>query len=144
MTVRKWPWPQTGGAARWVRGLLVTLCAVVAVLLHHELAGSPVTTMSMATPHAMSGPVSVPAAHPHMGSPPSTGAMAHGPDGAACPSMAMQLCAAAGVDAVQLTAPPESPAPTVPARIAELTGVDIARSVNRAPPDLSLLSQLRI
>ncbi|MFI1704056.1 DUF6153 family protein [Streptomyces griseoruber] len=138
------PRPQTGGAARWVRGLLVTLCAVVAVLLHHELPDSPVTTMPMAAPHAMSGPVSVPAAHPHRGSPPATGAMAHGPDGAACPCMAMQLCAAAGITAVQLTAPPESPVPTVPARITVLTGVHIAGSASRAPPDLSLLSPLRI
>ncbi|MER6960345.1 DUF6153 family protein [Streptomyces sp. NPDC000618] len=143
MTVRELPWPQTGDAVRWVRGLLVTLCAVVAVLLHHELPDSPVTTMSMATPHAVSGPVSVPAAHPHTGSS-ANGAMAHGSDGAACPSMAMQLCTAAGTNAVQLTAPPESPAPTVPTRITELMGADIARSVNRAPPDLSLLSQLRI
>lgn len=58
--------------------------------------------------------------------------------------MAMQLCTAAGVSTLQLVAPPESPTATFPTRITVLTGVDIARSVNRAPPDLSLLSQLRI
>ncbi|CAM5618259.1 hypothetical protein SALBM311S_12711 [Streptomyces alboniger] len=147
MTQRQSLWPRVGGTARWVRGVLVALCAVVVVLLHHALPDSPVATMSTAGPHAMPGPVSVPvsvpAAHPHTGSP-ATGVVAHGSDGTSCPSMAMQLCAAAGVNAVQLTAPPESPAPAVPIRVAELTGVNIARSVNRAPPDLSLLSQLRI
>ncbi|WP_399077574.1 DUF6153 family protein [Streptomyces zaehneri] len=143
MTVRELPRPQTGGAARRVRGLLVTLCAVVAVLLHHGLPDSPVTAMPAAAPHAMSGPVSAPAAHPHTGSP-AAGVAAHGSDGAACPSMAMQLCTAAGVNVVQLPAPPESADPSLPPLTAGLSGVGRARSVNRAPPDLSLLSQLRI
>ncbi|WP_327318680.1 DUF6153 family protein [Streptomyces sp. NBC_01235] len=142
MTVRNLSWPQTGGAARWVRGVLVTLCAVVAVLLHHGLPDSPVTATSTASPHAMSEPRSAPAAHPHTASPAAVAA--HGSDGASCPSMAMQLCTAAGVSTLQLVAPPESPTATFPTRITVLTGVDIARSVNRAPPDLSLLSQLRI
>ncbi|MFI7503635.1 DUF6153 family protein [Streptomyces sp. NPDC049687] len=143
MTVRESPWPRTGGAALWARGLLVTLCAVVAVLLHHGLFDSPVTTMSAAAPHTMSGPVAAAAAHPHTGSP-AAGVAAPDADGAACPSMAMQLCTAAGVNAVQLTAPRESAAPPLPPLIAALSVVGIARSVNRAPPDLSLLSQLRI
>ncbi|WP_240797876.1 DUF6153 family protein [Streptomyces sp. F001] len=143
MTVREVQCPQTGGAARWLRGLLVTLCAVLAVLLHHELPGSPLTTMSAAAPHAMTGPAPVPAAHHHTGSP-AAGTAAHGSHGAACPSMAMQLCAAPGVSTVQLAAPPESPAPGFPAQIAALARVGVARSATRAPPDLSFLSQLRI
>jgi hypothetical protein len=146
MTVREWPRHGTGGAARWVRGLLVTLCAVVAVLLHHGLCDAPVTAMPTAGPHAMAAPVPVPAAQPRTG-PPATGPVApvaHGSDGAACPSMDMQVCMSAGANAVQLTAPPESPMAAFPVRTAELTGVDIARSVHRAPPDLSLLSLLRI
>lgn len=141
MTVRELL-PRPGGA-RWIRGLLVTLCAVLAVLLHHELPGEPVTTTSVSAAHTMSGALSLPAAHPHAGSS-ATGVAAHSSDGAACPSMAMQLCTAVGVNTVQLAAPPESSAPIFPARVAGPAGVDIARSVDRAAPDLSLLSQLRI
>lgn len=142
MTVRELPLPQTGGTARWVRGVLFTLCAVIAVLLHHGLSDSPVTAMPTA-PHVMSGPVSASAAHLHTGSP-AAGVAVHGFDGASCPSMAMQLCTAAGINDIQITAPPESAALPVAPLIAAGTGVGTARSVNRAPPDLSLLSQLRI
>ncbi|CAM5243099.1 DUF6153 family protein [Streptomyces aurantiogriseus] len=143
MTVRVLPWPRTGGAARWIRGLLVALCAVLAVLLHHELPDAPITSEPAATAHAMSGSASVPAAHSHTGSR-GTGVSANDSGSADCPSMGMQLCTAVGVNAVQLTAPSESPASTFPTQIAALAGVDIAQSVNRAPPDLSVLSQLRI
>ncbi|MFI5682077.1 DUF6153 family protein [Streptomyces cellulosae] len=135
--------PQPGGAARWIRGLLVTLCTVFAVLLHHELPGAPVTTMSASAAHTMPGSPSLPAAHSHTGSP-AVGVVVHGSDGAACPSMAMQLCTATGIHVVQLTAPPESPAPAFSVPVAVLAGVDAARSVSRAPPDLSVLSLLRI
>ncbi|MDH6431703.1 hypothetical protein M2158_000180 [Streptomyces sp. SAI-144] len=143
MTVGE-PLPRFGGAARWTRGLLVTLCAVLAVLLHHELPDAPVTTMSASAAHTMPGSPSLPAAHSHTGSPAAAGAVVHGSDGAACPSMAMQLCTAAGVHVVQLTAPPESPAPAFSVPVAVHAGVDAARSVSRAPPDLSLISLLRI
>lgn len=135
--------PQPGGAARWIRGLLVTLCAVLAVLLHHQLPDAPVTTMSASAVHAVQGSPSLPAAHSPTGSP-AAGVVVHGSDGADCPSMAMQLCAAAGVHVVQLPAPPESPAPAFSVPVAVLAGVDVARSVSRAPPDLSALSLLRI
>jgi hypothetical protein len=143
MTVRELL-PQPGGSARWMRGLLVTLCAVLAVLLHHGLPGAPVTTMSASAAHTMPGsPSPAAAAHSHPSSP-AAGVAVHGSDGAACPSMAMQLCTAAGVSAVQLTAPPASPDPAFLAPVAVPTGVNVARSVSRAPPDLSVLSQLRI
>lgn len=143
MTVRELL-PQPGGSARCLRGLLVTLCAVLAVLLHHELSDAPVTTMPASAAHTMPGSPPLPAAHSHTGSP-AVGVVAHGSHGAACPSMAMQLCTAFGVHSVQLTAPPRSPDHLAfSAPVAVLAGVDVARSVSRAPPDLSLLSQLRI
>ncbi|MGX1471997.1 UNVERIFIED_CONTAM: hypothetical protein RKD50_000805 [Streptomyces canus] len=135
--------PRLGGAARWTRGLLVTLCAVLAVLLHHELPDAPVTTMWASAAHTMPGSPSLSASHSHTGSPAAAGAVVHG-SGAACPSMAMPLCTAAGVHVVQLTAPPESPAPAFSVPVAVHAGVDAARSASRAPPDLSLLSVLRI
>jgi Family of unknown function (DUF6153) len=138
-----------GGVARRTRGLLLTLCAVLAVLLHHELPdapvttmSAPVTTMSASAAHTMPESSSLPAAHSSMGAP-AAGVVVHG-SGATCPSMAMQLCAAAGVNVVQLTAPPKSPVPDFSVPLAVLTGVDAARSASRAAPDLSLLSLLRI
>ena len=143
MTVRESA-PPPGGSARWVRGLLVTLCAVLAVLLHHELPDAPLTTMSASAAHTtMPGSPSLPAAHPDTGSP-AADVVAHCSHGVSCPSMAMQMCAAFGVHSVQLTAPPESPDPAFSAPVAVLAGVNVARSVSRAPPDLSVLSQLRI
>ncbi|MDF3142089.1 MULTISPECIES: DUF6153 family protein [unclassified Streptomyces] len=144
MTVREMHWPLNGAAVRWIRGMLVTLCAVLAVLLHHELPAAPTTAAPAAAVHAISGPASTTAAHTtHAGSA-GPGSAAHGTDGAACPSMAMQLCSAAGVTAVQLAAPSESPNPAVPTHCTTIAGVDIAGSTNRAPPDLSVLSQLRL
>ncbi|MFI1735039.1 DUF6153 family protein [Streptomyces acidicola] len=148
MTVRESPWSKTGTAGHRLSGMLLTLCAVLAVLLHHELPGAPVPTASApAVHHAMSGPASASAAHTRAGPPGPDASAQHtaaaGADGAVCPSMAME-CSAAGVSAVQLAAPPESPVPAVPAEYATVAGVDIARSVNRGPPDLSVLSQLRI
>jgi len=131
-----------GGAARWTCGLLLTLCAVLAVLLHHELPDAPVTTMSASAAHTMPESSSLPAAHSSTGSP-AAGVVVHD-SGATCPSMAMHLCTAAGVTVVQLTAPPKSPAPDFSLPLAVLTGVDAARSVSRAAPDVSLLSLLRI
>lgn len=138
-TVRELPWRRTGGAVRWVRGMLVTLCAVLAVLLHHELPSTPVQTAPAAAMHAVSGSASMSAVHSHADSS-GPGAAA---EGAACPLMDMQLCSAAGVTAVQLAAPAESPIPAFPTHRTTAAGVDIARSADRAPPDLSVLSQLR-
>ncbi|MFL5995546.1 MAG: DUF6153 family protein [Streptomyces sp.] len=131
-----------GGAARWTRGLLIALCAVLAVLLHHELPDAPVTTMSASAAHTMPECSSLPAAHSSTGSP-AAGVVVHG-SGAACPSMAMQLCTAAGVNVVQLTSPPKSPVPAFSVPLGVLTGVDLERSASRASPDFSLLSLLRI
>ncbi|MER6093186.1 DUF6153 family protein [Streptomyces bluensis] len=148
MTVRESPWSRTGIAGRRLCGMLLTLCAVLAVLVHHELPGAPVTTASAPAAHAMPGPTSASAAHTHAGSTgPDAAAQpsaAHGAGGAACPSSMAMECSAAGVSAVQLATPPESPVPAVPAEHATVAGLDIARSVNRGPPDLSVLSRLRI
>ncbi|MFF9807680.1 DUF6153 family protein [Streptomyces coeruleorubidus] len=154
MTVREFPWLPTGGVVRWVRGMFVTLCAVFAVLVHHDLSHVPVASASATSERAPVASASVMAGHTHHSAPMSathpqadaaeektpTGS----PDGTGCASMAVQHCSTAYVTAVQIAAPSESPIPAVPIQYATVTGVDLARSVSRAPPDLSLLSQLRI
>ncbi|MEU6259425.1 DUF6153 family protein [Streptomyces sp. NPDC047043] len=139
MTARRIPGSQPGGTARWVGGLLVTLCAVLAVLLHHELPDAPVAKMSAAAMQAMPGSPSD--VHFHAGAT-GQGTSAHG--GNACPSMGMEHCSAAGVTALQLAAPSHSPVQAVPAQHTAIALVHVAPATDRAPPDLSVLSQLRI
>ncbi|MEU0042730.1 DUF6153 family protein [Streptomyces werraensis] len=124
--------------------MLVTLSATLAVLVHHELAASPVAATSAMAAHTMSHSASMSTTHTQASSPGQAIAQAAA-DIALCPSMAMQLCSTANITAVQLAAPPESPLPAVPAEDAAVAGVvDAAHAVSRAPPDLSVLSQLRI
>jgi hypothetical protein len=154
MTVREFPWLPTGGVVRWVRGMFVTLCAVFAVLVHHDLSHVPVALASATSERAPIASASAMAGHMHHSAPMSAthtqtdsaeeNTLTGSPDGTACSSMVMQHCSTANVTAVQIAAPSESPIPAVPIQYATVAGVDLARSVSRAPPDLSLLSQLRI
>ncbi|MEU0042900.1 DUF6153 family protein [Streptomyces werraensis] len=142
MTVREFPWLQASGAVRWVRGMLVTLCAVLAVLAHHELSDTSFASTPARAAHAMPRSAPMSALHTHTRSPGH--ATGTGSSETSCSSMVMQHCSTADVSTVQLVAPPESPIPPSPTLYATVSGVNIARSVSRAPPDLSLLSQLRI
>jgi len=144
MTLREFPRPRTGGTVRRLGGALLTLCALIAVLLHHELPNAPVATVRTSVMHTEPHLASMPATtHTRAGSA-VTHTRADGTDGADCPCMCTHLCSAAGITAVQLAAPPESPLPVFPAPHSTVAGGDAARSVGRAPPDLSVLSQLRI
>ncbi|MEU0246219.1 hypothetical protein ABZ192_18100 [Streptomyces sp. NPDC006235] len=155
MTVREFPWLPPGGVVRWVRGMFVTLCAVLALLVHHELShipvvsasatagAAPVATATGMAEHAMHHAAPMSAPHTPADSA-GQNTLTGSPDGMACSSMVMQHCSSANVTAVQIAAPSESPIPAVPIQYATVAGVDIARSVSRAPPDLSVLSQLRI
>ncbi|CCK25809.1 putative secreted protein [Streptomyces davaonensis JCM 4913] len=143
MTAREFTRPRTGGTARWTRGMLVTLCAVFAVLLHHELPGATAQSASATAMHALPGSPSTSGPHRHA-DPSDPGTTALGAGGAACPSMAMHLCSAAGVSFVHLPALAPSPISVLPAHHPTVPGAVAARSTDRAPPDLSVLSQLRI
>ncbi|NUO42926.1 MAG: hypothetical protein HOV82_12885 [Streptomyces sp.] len=155
MTVREFPWLPPGGVVRWVRGMFVTLCAVLALLVHHDLShvpvasaaataeGTPASAESAMAGHAMHRSASM--SHTHRQADASgQDTLTGSPDGTACSSMVMQHCSTANVSVVQIAAPSESPIPPSPASYATVAGADMARSVSRAPPDLSLLSQLRI
>jgi hypothetical protein len=142
MTLREFPWLPTSGVVRWVHGMLVTLCAVLALLVHHEISYTLDASPSAMTGHAMHA-ATTPVTHAQTGSS-EQGRLTDDADFTACPSMVMQHCSAASVGSVQLAAPTESPAPVVSADYSSITRVDLVRSVSRAPPNLSLLSQLRI
>ncbi|MFF3817644.1 hypothetical protein ACFYYD_13695 [Streptomyces bluensis] len=156
MTLREFPWLPTGGVLRWVRGMFVTLCAVLAVLVHHDLSHvpvasasataerAPVASASAMAGHSMHRPTSMPATHTRTDSAADQSTLSGSPDSTACSSMVMQHCSTANVTAVEIAAPSESPIPAVPFDYATVAGADIARSVSRAPPDLSVLSQLRM
>lgn len=133
MTVRQFSWMPAGVVGRRLRGLFVTLLAVLALLVHHEIAYPLPPSPSAMPGHTMHTT--------HTAETPVTQAQT---DVTACPSMVMQHCSAAGVVSVQLAAPAKSPAPASSADQSSVTRVDLVRSVSRAPPDLSVLSQLRI
>ncbi|MGW4197126.1 DUF6153 family protein [Streptomyces sp. NPDC005004] len=126
-----------GIAVRWTYGVFVTLCVALAVLVHHETPSMDVSSM----PHAAH------AGHvmPGKTSPPVSGISAHNVDDDACSMCAMQHCTTASVDSVQLAAPRRIAfAPLVDLRHAAAGRAPGAATVGRAPPDLSVLSQLRI
>ncbi|CAL9677886.1 hypothetical protein SUDANB105_08198 (plasmid) [Streptomyces sp. enrichment culture] len=91
----------------------------------------------------MSGTMTPPAAtEPHADH--SLGVLLHGIDSSACANSGMQHCTAANVGTVKLPVPPpgHAEAPESP-HLAQPDPLP-ARTVSRAPPDLAVLSQLRI
>ena len=141
-----------GMAVRWAYGVFLTLCVALAVLVHHE---TSMTSMASASP--MSGSARMPApahaaqAMAHTGhvmageaTPSATETSRHGVDSGACAMPGMQHCATASVGSVQLAAPGQR-AFDPPADLERaVAGRAPAGTVGRAPPDLSVLSQLRI
>jgi hypothetical protein len=70
-------------------------------------------------------------------------AAAHSSDDGAC-AAGMQHCATASVDTMKLITPPQGYAERVPSPYGVVVGSVPSVVVGRAPPDLSVLSQLRI
>ncbi|WP_327344444.1 hypothetical protein [Streptomyces europaeiscabiei] len=141
------------GVVRWARGVVIALCAALAVLVHHETAAVAVTPMPSA-PHAghvMPGmafsssavamPMSSAAAHTHvLGASPSTHSSPH----SACAIPGMQHCTTASVEVVKLVVPSQVLAGQSVDPYQAQSGSVSAGTIGRAPPDLSVLSQLRI
>ncbi|MEV0411158.1 hypothetical protein AB0I68_10225 [Streptomyces sp. NPDC050448] len=139
------------GAMRWTRGTVIALCAALAVLVHHETAAIAVTSVAATHPgHTMPDmgsssagtmPMSSAAEHTNMlGASLSAHSARHG----TCADPGMQHCATASAETVKLPAPPQEPA-AVPANPHQTNARPVsATAIGRAPPDLSVLSQLRI
>ena len=69
---------------------------------------------------------------------------AHSMDSGGCAAPGMQHCTTASVASVQLAPPGENQFSLLPDLREATTGPTPAGTVGRAPPDLSVLSQLRI
>ncbi|EGG44417.1 hypothetical protein SGM_5232 [Streptomyces griseoaurantiacus M045] len=125
------------GAVRWAYGVLLTLCVALAVLVHHET-----SAMSAAPP--VPRPVHAVHSIPDGAAPSVSDVSSHSAGGSGCAMPGMQHCGAAALSTVHLVLPgrsmPDVITPPGPAG----EGRAPAAAVGRAPPDLSVLSQLRI
>ncbi|WP_326574866.1 hypothetical protein OG889_07420 [Streptomyces sp. NBC_00481] len=141
---------RAGGAV----AVLIAALVVLVVLVHHETAAITSApprhaASSPHTGHAMPGTTSSSAALPHGSAPVHTDGLdapapAHGADGSACADGGMQHCASATIEVSKLPVPPPgSPPPTAHPQQVQ-TGRLLAGTVGRAPPDLSVLSRLRV
>ncbi|MEU1850755.1 hypothetical protein ABZ499_16140 [Streptomyces sp. NPDC019990] len=150
------------GAVRWVPAAVIALLAALAVLMHHETAPAAIGSAAPSARHAMTpgtmmpgghaAPVTTMSGHRHtsaagQAAEPTTAAPStmSGADGPLCSGMAMQHCSTAGSAAVKVPVPIRTWVPwQLPAPGAVAPGPHSAGTAQRAPPDLSVLSQLRI
>ena len=137
-----------GGAVRWTYGAFLALCVALAVLVHHEtvtsrmMGASAVPALDAASTRGADH-----AAHVMPGkSSPTTwdASSAHNADAGGCAEPGMQHCTTASLG----TAPLAVPGETGVALLVDLRERTQERTssgtVGRAPPDLSVLSLLRI
>ncbi|MFG2131276.1 hypothetical protein ACGFNV_26125 [Streptomyces sp. NPDC048751] len=137
--------------------MLVALCAALAVLVHHDstamtgpraTAPMPMAGMVMA---AMAGHEGHPitsspdAIHFRPDAPPAaTATPALHADNALSCSDGVQHCGAASFETVKLSPPRKALSVSAAMRLLPSRGPATTRSAERAPPELSVLSQLRI
>ncbi|MFI2629070.1 hypothetical protein ACH5A2_01505 [Streptomyces collinus] len=165
MTVRGALAPRTHaahGVFRWERAAVIALLAALAVLIHHETAPASIGTTASSAMHVMTpgmvmssghaAPATVMAGHGHGG---TAGHAAEPRDAAApktssadgppCSGMAMEHCSTGSLEIVKLPVPAKNSVPWgLAAAEAVATGPKSAGRDDRAPPDLSVLSRLRI
>ena len=125
------------GAVRWAYGVLLTLCVALAVLVHHDtsvMSASPSMPRSVHAAHAMSDDAA----------PSASGTSPHNADDNGCAVPGMKHCGAAGIGSVHLVLPGRSTTDVITPSGPVDEGRAPAAAVGRAPPDLSVLSQLRI
>jgi hypothetical protein len=135
------------GAVRWARAALIALWAAHAVLIDHETAPASATTATQsATRGGMPMPgisMSAGAAADRMDTRAGDPA-AYSADDGACAATGMQHCSTASVDTITLTLPPQVHIERLPNAYQAIAGPALARTIGRARPDLSDLSQLRL
>lgn len=140
-----------GRVVRWAYGVFLALCVALAVLVHHETVATGAShLMSASSMPAMDATPMPGAAHAGHVMPDEATSTAgepsssHSIDTGGCAAPGMQHCTTASISSVQLVAPGEnefSPLTDLP----EAVSVPVPTgTVGRAPPDLSVLSQLRI
>ncbi len=148
-----------GRAVRWTYGVFLTLFVALAVLVHHETAAMGASHVMSASSMPAMDASSMPAAA-HAGQPSASHAAhvmpgeaapaawesssAHSIDAGGCAAPGMQHCTTASIASVQLAAPAENEFSLLADLRETAPGRSPAGTVGRAPPDLSVLSQLRI
>ena len=136
-------------AMRCAGGAVIALLASLAVLIHHETAAALDAPAQHATHSTHIGHASSSAAATRQVSGLthaerfSTPAPAHGVDGSTCAVPCIQHCTTGNIEVLKLPVPPQgTPMPADPYRAQP--GPQPTDTAGRAPPDLSVLSRLRI
>lgn len=133
-----------GIAVRWAYGVVFTLFVVLAVLVHHETSAKGVSPMPTAAHAVMPSTAHAAHAMPNETAPAVLDHSSHSADGdGGCSSPGTQHCATGSLASVQLAAPTRAAFDPLANLRQALTGQAPAATVGRAPPDLSVLSQLR-
>ncbi|MFI8074125.1 hypothetical protein ACIF85_35905 [Streptomyces sp. NPDC086033] len=127
-----------GVAVRWAYGVFLTLCVALAVLVHHETSVTAVSPMPGAAHAAHATAAGTPHSHHMLDSP------THRADAGGCAMPGMQHCTTASVDSLQLVPPRRSAFDPSADLWQAAVGRAPGATVGRSPPDLSVLSQLRI
>jgi hypothetical protein len=127
------------------------VCVALAVLLHHEIASTTVGTAQpaaqvmhmpgMAHSSASAGDVVSATLHSETR---VTAPEEQGADAGGCATVGMQHCSSASVGMMKIAVPDLGHAEHVAHLDHVIAGPALARTFGRAPPDLSVLSQLRI
>ncbi|MFE9446764.1 hypothetical protein [Streptomyces sp. NPDC006739] len=133
-----------GTAVRWAYGVIVALCAALAVLVHHEVPSTGLSPMSGMSHVLPAGTSPDRHASPDAAQPSRADTATHPPHDGACSASGTQHCAAAGVNSLHLAVPAHSTLPTPATPAPTLSRHAPGAVVSRAPPDLSVLSRLRI
>lgn len=146
-----------GAAVRWAYGVVLILCVALAVLVHHETsamgASSSMPSAAQAG-HMMSGSVhgglAMPGARldahvmPDAAAPSVSDASSDNVGMGECGMPGMQHCSSGSLTSVQLAVPGQAVFESL-ANPQSAAAVSTPRTaVGRAPPDLTVLSQLRI
>jgi hypothetical protein len=137
-------------SARRARGAVIALLAVLVVLIHHEVAvitAAPLRTAPHAG-HAMPGMTLSSAAVMPQGfaadPPRPLDAPAHGVEGSDCTDPGTTHCATASVEVYKLAVPSPGHVEQIANPYQAEPDALSTGTISRAPPDLSVLSLLRI
>ncbi|MFE2320349.1 DUF6153 family protein [Streptomyces sp. NPDC059441] len=133
-----------GSAVRWAYGVLFTLCVTLAVLVHHEISGMADSPMPAAAHAAMPGAAQGAHVPPDGAASSISDASTHNLDDSGCAMPGMQHCSSASVTTVHIVMPGRSAFDFSADLLRALSGRAPGSVASRAPPDLSVLSQLRI
>lgn len=129
-------------AVRWAHGTVIALLVALAALIPHDTAAITATPLRHAVPSPHSG-------HPVPGTGyaapmPRGSTPAHGTNGGTNAVAGVQHCTTGNVEMLKLPVPPQGPPPPTTDPYRAQPGPLPTGTVGRAPPDVSVLSQLRI